>query len=404
MPGRSVVWCDWVGAYPLEDLAAEEVVPFAPGDSILPAWRRRGLGGPRFLNVRVQHVGHGLGVDRVFCVRVALGHHATLQRVYPACVTDERRVELWTLRAADAVRNGARWEDSRVEFKASWPSDHGRAARRIAGHANAAAPDEILWIFGFDEEARRTETLDPEIDPARWWAQVGKFFDQEITPEVTDLVVPISETEHVVAFVFRTTRAPYVVKNYSGKGHIDREVPWRELTSTRSARRTDLMRVLAPSAAAPEPEILHAKLAVNRTDRQIWAAAEAGVAMRPGSEGVALLTQGGIGLEARLGPSLFWQANRDFKLRAWGNDPDYVDSVAIGLRVRPSGMFTAEGAGDLNADVHEAVDPDFAPTLTLNLTYAGSSVQRVATARLQLRDVRPTGFHYYFTTLVQDNK
>lgn len=58
----------------------------------------------------------------------------------------------------------------------------------------------------------------------------------------------------VVALLIDTERAPFVVKNSAG-GHIDHEVPWREGTATRSARRSDLVRLLAPVVHLPAAEV-----------------------------------------------------------------------------------------------------------------------------------------------------
>jgi hypothetical protein len=42
-------------------------------------------------------------------------------------------------------------EDDRVELKADWP-DAEKAARRVAGHANASGGGSVLWIIGLDEQ------------------------------------------------------------------------------------------------------------------------------------------------------------------------------------------------------------------------------------------------------------
>jgi hypothetical protein len=66
----------------------------------------------------------------------------------------------------------------------------------------------------------------------------------------------------LVALCFETDRAPYVVLNADfGTVRGDpakREVPWREGNSTRSAKRQELLRLLAPTVRLPEVEILSA--------------------------------------------------------------------------------------------------------------------------------------------------
>ncbi len=59
-------------------------------------------------------------------------------------------LEAWVLQLIELLDRGARVEDARVELKADWP-EPARAARRIAGHANAAHGDPILWVIGVDE-------------------------------------------------------------------------------------------------------------------------------------------------------------------------------------------------------------------------------------------------------------
>jgi len=73
-----------------------------------------------------------------------------------------------------------------------------------------------------------------------------------------DLIVPTGSAA-VVALLFETTRAPYVVKNPDG-GTVQLEVPWRDGTSVRSARRSDLIRMLVPLQQVPEVEIRQGRL------------------------------------------------------------------------------------------------------------------------------------------------
>ena len=58
-------------------------------------------------------------------------------------------IEDWALRIIEQVESGQPNEDYRVELKAQWP-DTREAARRIAGHANAAHGEPILWLIGVD--------------------------------------------------------------------------------------------------------------------------------------------------------------------------------------------------------------------------------------------------------------
>jgi hypothetical protein len=146
-------------------------------------------------------------------------------------------------------------ESQLTELKTTWPDPPDRAARQLAGHANAARGAPILWIIGADEKTGKVIT--PAGDHLQWWQQVQRRFD-ELAPElVFDLAVPY-RGQTVRALVFDTRRAPYVVKLEGG----DRlEVPWREATGTRSARHSDLIRVLVPQARVPD---------VEPTDGVVW--------------------------------------------------------------------------------------------------------------------------------------
>jgi hypothetical protein len=130
-------------------------------------------------------------------------------------------------------------------------------ARRIAAHANAARGENILWVIGIDEKARTVPGA-LWMDLASWWPQVQACFDGVSPRLFADVNVPC-EGVTIVALCFETDRAPFVVKNSEG-GKIQFEVPWREGTMTRSARREDLMRILLPAVRKPIIEILGMKL------------------------------------------------------------------------------------------------------------------------------------------------
>lgn len=165
------------------------------------------------------------------------------------------QLEAWVLSVVDRVNQQLRVEDSRVELKGDWPTPAG-AARRIGGHANASHGDSVLWIIGLDEDLGVTTTT--AVDLARWWPQVLACFDG-IGPSLADLVVPTA-TGAVTALLFDTSRRPFVVRNASygkqGGGQVSLEVPWREGTSIRSARRDDLVRILVPLQDLPDVEVL----------------------------------------------------------------------------------------------------------------------------------------------------
>ena len=171
-------------------------------------------------------------------------------------------IEAWVLRVVDQVHKRQPHEDSRVELKSTWP-DPEKAARQIAGHANAARGDYILWIIGLDESKGVVGVEEKEL--ASWFLKVESCFDG-LAPELTDLNVRIGK-QTLVALLFSSDRAPFVVKNSvygkQGAGSVELEVPWREGRRVRSARRIDLIRLLEPSIHKPTIEILSASVTVN---------------------------------------------------------------------------------------------------------------------------------------------
>jgi hypothetical protein len=176
-----------------------------------------------------------------------------------------QQIEAWVLRVVDSVVAGTYREDSTVELKRDWP-DAKKAARQLAGHANSARGAPILWIVGLDEKIGVCARSN--LDTAEWWSRIAAQFD-EIPPQITDLIIQCGDSQTVVGLYFDTGTAPYVTKNSEGGGHIAREVPWREGTSVRSARRSDLIRLLIPLQSVPRLEIFDAELQVNLASNQI---------------------------------------------------------------------------------------------------------------------------------------
>jgi hypothetical protein len=175
-----------------------------------------------------------------------------------------QQIEGRVLNLVDRVVQGSRVEDFRVECKADWPPA-ARAARRIAGQANAARGEPIFWIIGLDEDGHRV-TGASDVELADWWPQVTACFDEGITPGLTPLVVPVGPGQSVVALYMTTERAPYVVKRQEEQGLFEREVPWRDGNRTRSAHRDELLRVLVPAVTPPEATVVKLELrAILRT-------------------------------------------------------------------------------------------------------------------------------------------
>ena len=168
-------------------------------------------------------------------------------------------IENWVLQIVERVKVRQPIEDSRVELKSAWIKSE-KAARQIAGHANAAHGAPILWLIGLDEINGVVGASHEEL--AEWYAQVKSQFNG-IAPALMHYNIPIDDRT-VVALLFETDRAPFVVINQmfgkTGGGAVAYEVPWRENTSTRTATRAELLKILAPHQELPIFDILDGQL------------------------------------------------------------------------------------------------------------------------------------------------
>ena len=179
------------------------------------------------------------------------------------------QIESWALEIIDCVNSKSPKEDSRVELKSEWPEPQ-KAARQIAGHANAARGEPILWLIGVDEDKGVKGAAHEEL--ASWFVSIQAEFDG-IAPSMIDLNIPVSG-KTVVALYFETDRAPYVIKNPAfgteKGGPISYETPWREGTRTRTARRSDLLKVLVSVIKLPEIEVLSGELILSLHQQVNW--------------------------------------------------------------------------------------------------------------------------------------
>lgn len=176
------------------------------------------------------------------------------------------QIEEWAHRVIDGVERNSPSEDIRVELKREWPDDHQKAARQIAGHANAARGEDILWIIGVDEEDGVIGVRNEEL--SNWISQIESNFDG-LAPGITPIVIYWGD-DPVVAIHFDTSRIPYVIKNplFGTSGvRIAHEVPWREGNSTRSARHSDLIKLLVPLNYLPDFDILDGKLSLTVNEK-----------------------------------------------------------------------------------------------------------------------------------------
>lgn len=179
------------------------------------------------------------------------------------------QIENWALDVINRVGAGQPNEDARVELKGDW-IDPQKAARRIAGHVNSARGDPVLWLIGVDQD-KGVVGVDHR-DLANWHAAVVAEFDG-LAPIMIDINVPY-QGKTVVALLFETDRAPFVVRNpaYGVKRGVSIafEVPWRDGTRTRTANRSDLIRLLVPILGLPEFETLDGELVLRARDKHQW--------------------------------------------------------------------------------------------------------------------------------------
>lgn len=170
------------------------------------------------------------------------------------------QIEHWCREIIDRVKSGRPAEDVRVELKADWPTDHQDVARRIAGQANAARGEPILFVIGVDERAGKVVGA-TATNTADWYAQVTKHFDS-FNPPLRDHTFEV-DGHIVVALQFESDGSPFVVKT-GLPGKVTHEIPWREATGIRSAKRGDLLRLLMPMQKVPDVEWLSASLSLER--------------------------------------------------------------------------------------------------------------------------------------------
>jgi hypothetical protein len=182
-----------------------------------------------------------------------------------------RDVEVWARRVLQIIAHGSPFEDAHVELKRELVPGE-KCARRLAGHANAANGEMILWLFGVDQ-AKGIVGLQT-TEHANWHSELTAKFDTHV-PDCVSVVVDW-DGKSVLAMAFETGLAPYVVFNAtrasSEDGPAEREVPIRTATRTQSASRDQLMRLLLPVAILPSIEVFRASLtpqAMNQTQR-LW--------------------------------------------------------------------------------------------------------------------------------------
>lgn len=173
----------------------------------------------------------------------------------------KREVDDRVLAAVNKITRGGHFEDALIECKSEWPRPE--KARQLAAHANSAYGAEIIWIIGVDEKTHTLTSPEP-VDLANWWSEFSRSFD-EVSPGLDDHIVRIGHDQFVTALVFSTDQAPYIIKTGAEEGRVDREVPIRSGTRTRSAKRHELLGVLRPASSMPAYSLVSAELVALRS-------------------------------------------------------------------------------------------------------------------------------------------
>ncbi|WP_247046260.1 ATP-binding protein [Arthrobacter rhizosphaerae] len=160
-------------------------------------------------------------------------------------------LEARVITAVDRIRDKQFVENDLIECKRSWPQEN--KARQLAGSLNRAGGDPVIYIIGIDDKTGGVHDVS-DTDILDWWNQIVAKFEHTPPELIRHIDVQVGEGEHVVALAISSDRAPYVVK--TGSANPSLEVPMREGTGTRSARRDELLRLLIPTVRLPEVIVL----------------------------------------------------------------------------------------------------------------------------------------------------
>lgn len=174
-------------------------------------------------------------------------------------------LEARVITAVDQIRAGQPVEHDFIECKRDWPREN--KARQLAGSLNRAGGDPVIYIIGIDEGTGAIFDV-PATEVSDWWTQITSKFDQTPPEMIRHMPVHIGDNgEHVVAVAFASDRAPYVVR--TGNPNPSLEVPIREGTHTRTARRDELLRLLIPTVSVPSTVMLKAGFRLDRVETAI---------------------------------------------------------------------------------------------------------------------------------------
>ena len=316
----------------------------------------------------------------------------------------KQQVEVKVHEVVAQVLSSGGVEDDLVECKSKWPEPEA-VARQLAGMANKSTPDPMTWIIGIDERARRL-TTPQAVEISNWTAKLEKRFDGATPALLHHLNVTLASGEHVTALTFETDRAPYVVTT-TGQGPAEREVPYRSGTGTRSAKRAELLRMLAPSIDVPGVVILDASFTIEHKEKPD-AAAKINV-----SGGAKIFVEFLSNITAMIpnhtmaGTIRCGDGELSIEVKAWNprwswpsREPEPPPGLGVS-ETKDGLMITAPGSGNLHYRPQGSFDPDSYDSwittrdleLDLRLGVTGASRDIHVRTRLRRQPIKESKSH-----------
>lgn len=137
-----------------------------------------------------------------------------------------------------------------------------KAARELAGQANTARGQTLLWLLRGKSKTKSKPAPIPRAELEAWLQELRQTFEG-IPPQIEVLEVVSSAGEPVIAMHVETDRAPFVIYTTTArKPGAERatEVLWQEDGLSRPIRRAELVRMVTPLRDLPEFEILLGEL------------------------------------------------------------------------------------------------------------------------------------------------
>lgn len=156
---------------------------------------------------------------------------------------ERKEVEKRVQQIARRVLNGYQIEESKeeVKWKLCTKTQYKDWAYKIAGMANAALGEPIIWVVGIRENPPGIQSI-KNVNLASWEARIKACFEDGKAPAVKSQNIDY-EGHTLVALVFDTRESPFVVK-YQRGSFPEYIVPWYGTTGKTTATRSNLLDML----------------------------------------------------------------------------------------------------------------------------------------------------------------